>query len=201
MIKLYGTLRSSAGRCFWTLEEAGVPYETVAISFQDKEHKSDTYLKLNPNGKVPTLVDGDFILWESMAIDLYIARKYKPALLGASVEDMAKIDQWSYWTAIHLQKHIEIVMYFAMFQKGTAEAVEQAKQDIAPYLTVLNVSLEGKDFLVGNMFTIADIHVGSALNLAANVGFDLTAYPNVARYNEVLKARPANVKLQGELAN
>ncbi len=198
MLTLYGTLRSSAGRCFWTLEEAGVSYEAIPVSFQEKEQKSEKYLKLNPNGKVPTLVDGDFILWESMAIDLYIARKYKPALLGNGVEDMAKIDQWSYWTAIHLQKYIEIVMYFAMFQKGTAEAVEQAKQDIVPYFTVLNSSLEGKDFLVGNTFTIADIHVESALNLAIMVGFDLSAYQNIIRYHNAMKARPANQKLQGE---
>jgi glutathione S-transferase len=174
-----------------------VAFEIVPVIFQNKEHKSETFLALNPNGKVPTLVDGEFVLWESMAIDLYIARKYKPELLGSSVEDMAKIDQWSYWTAIHLQNYIEIVMFFSMFQRGAVEGVEQAKQDIVPYLNVLNLSLEGKEFLVGNMFTIADIHVGSALNLAVNFGFDLALYPNILRYHEALKARPANQKLQG----
>ena len=66
-------LWSSSGRCFWCLEEVQADYEAKAINFKDKEHKSEAFLKINPNGKVPALTDGDFSIWESTAINYYLA--------------------------------------------------------------------------------------------------------------------------------
>lgn len=65
MIKLYGSPKSSAGRCVWTLEEIGVPYELIGVNMQAKEHKSPEFLAINPNGKIPAMVDGDLTLFES----------------------------------------------------------------------------------------------------------------------------------------
>ena len=82
MIKLYGPARSSAGRCFWLLEELNVPYENIKVDLMNKEHKADWFLKINPNGKVPALVDEDVTLFESMAINYYLTEKYKPEFMG-----------------------------------------------------------------------------------------------------------------------
>ncbi len=87
MITLYGPARSSAGRCFWLLEELGLSYENKPVDMMKKEHKSDWFLKVNPNGKVPALVDGNTTLFESMAINYYLAEKYKPEFLGKTVEE------------------------------------------------------------------------------------------------------------------
>ena len=81
MITLYGSARSSAGRCLWCLEETGVAYENKNVDMRTKEHQSEAFLKINPNGKVPAMVDGETKLFESMAINFYLADKYKPELL------------------------------------------------------------------------------------------------------------------------
>ncbi len=82
MITIYGSPRSSSGRCFWCLEEVGETYNAKPLNFKEKEHKSPAYLKINPNGKAPTLTDDDFVIWESIAINFYLAETYKPELLG-----------------------------------------------------------------------------------------------------------------------
>ncbi len=200
MIKIYGSMRSSAARCFWALEEAGVTYETQEVNFKEKEHKSDWYMKLNPNGKVPTLVDGEFVLWESCAINDYIAEKYKPELLGGSVEEKALVRQWTYWSLLHVQKYFDVVMYFTMFQWGTEEASEKAKVDVVPFLTVLENHLVGKNFIVGETFTLADVNLATIMNIGMSVKIDLSAFPNIMRWMGTMQARPAMAKILAKMA-
>jgi len=76
MIKLYGIPASRAFRPLWMLEELGLAYENVPVNFADGGTRSAEFLTLNPNGHIPVLVDGEVVLWESMAISLYLARKY-----------------------------------------------------------------------------------------------------------------------------
>ena len=76
MLQLYGNARSRAMRCLWMLEEVGQPYQLVDKSLRADDLHSADYLKLNPNARIPTLVDGELVLWESMAINLYLAQKY-----------------------------------------------------------------------------------------------------------------------------
>ena len=71
MLRLYGNPRSRAARCLWMLEEMGGPYELVEKSTRADDLQSDEYLRLNPSARIPTLVDGELVLWESMAINLY----------------------------------------------------------------------------------------------------------------------------------
>src|SRR5205809_191891 len=78
MLKLYGNLRSRATRCIWMLEEMGEPYELVETSVRPDDLQNPAYLRLNPNARIPTLVGGDTVLWESMAINLYLAQKPGP---------------------------------------------------------------------------------------------------------------------------
>jgi glutathione S-transferase len=199
MIKIYGSMRSSAARCFWTLEEVGVAYETQEVNFKEKEHKSDWYMKLNPNGKVPTLVDGEFVLWESCAINDYIAEKYKPELLGSSVEEKALVRQWTYWSLLHVQKYFDVVMYFSMFQWGTEEASEKAKVDVVPFLTVLENHLVGKNFMVGETFTLADVNLATIMNIGMSVKIDFSAFPNIMRWMGTMQARPAMAKILAKI--
>src|SRR5262249_18731948 len=90
MLQLYGSPRSRAMRCLWMLEEMGEPYQLIEKTTRTDELQTAEYLRLNPNARIPTLVDGEFVLWESMAINLYLAQKYdgpmhcvSPKVLGA----------------------------------------------------------------------------------------------------------------------
>ena len=86
MLQLYGNPRSRAMRCLWMLEEMGRPYQLIEKSTRTDDLQSAEYLQLNPNGRIPTLVDGDLALWESMAINLYLAQKYEGPMHCAGPE-------------------------------------------------------------------------------------------------------------------
>jgi|SRR5208283_1351563 len=97
MIKLHGTYMSRAGRSLWALEEVGARYEHIPLGFTGETRKPE-YLKINPNGHVPALDDNGTIIWESMAINLYVAEKYGNAPLWPStVEGHGACYQWSFW--------------------------------------------------------------------------------------------------------
>ena len=105
MIKLYGISRSRAMRPLWMLEELGLPYEHVKVSFVNDTRKPE-FLRLNPNGHIPVLQDGDLVLWESMAINLYLARKYDKGLWPKRVEDGGRAFQWSLWSMTELEEPV-----------------------------------------------------------------------------------------------
>src|SRR6478609_11162377 len=102
MLQLYGNPRSRAMRCLWMLEEVGQPYQLVDKSLRADDLHSKDYLRLNPNARIPTLVDGDVVLWESMAINLYLAEKYDgPMHCDARVLGIAA--QWSFWAMLEME--------------------------------------------------------------------------------------------------
>src|SRR5262249_14596027 len=103
MIALYGVPMSRAIRPLWMLEELGVPYENVKIDFTGGS-RTPEYLKINPNGHIPALRDGDLTLWESLAINLYLARKYDRGLWPTTVEDEGRAFQWSIWAMTELEE-------------------------------------------------------------------------------------------------
>src|SRR5437773_3385540 len=105
MIKLYGIPRSRTMRPLWMLEELGLPYENVKVSFVN-ETRTPAFLKLNPNGHIPVLQDGDLTLWESMAINLYLARRYDKGLWPKRVEDEGRAFQWSLWAMTELEEPV-----------------------------------------------------------------------------------------------
>ena len=97
MIKIYGQIMSRAPRCLWLLEEADVPYELVPVNQMEGEAQKPEVLAVNPNGKVPAMEDGDLKLFESMAINLYLGRKYGGPLWPSEEADQARTTQWSFW--------------------------------------------------------------------------------------------------------
>src|SRR5262245_65462598 len=103
MTKLYGVRQSRAMRSLWALEELGVPYEHVPIDFVT-EAKKPEFKAINPNGKIPALVDGEVTLFESLAINLYLAKKYdKAGIQPATLEDEARAIQWSVWATTEIE--------------------------------------------------------------------------------------------------
>jgi glutathione S-transferase len=99
MIKLYGVPGSRAMRALWMLEELGVPYENVPVDFVSGTKQAE-FKRLNPNGHIPVLEDGDLVLFESLAINLYLARKYDKGLWPTTVENEGRAYQWSLWARL-----------------------------------------------------------------------------------------------------
>ncbi len=187
---------SSAGRCYWALEEAGAEYQEMPVDFKAGEHKSEAYLKLNPNGKVPTMQDGDFILWESLAINRYIATKFKPELLGTNDHEKALVDQWSFWSTAHLYPPAE-TMYLEMNYGAKDPAVMvKATEKLDPLFAILDKHLVDREFLVGKVFTLADIAVASTVGFALWVKYDASKFGEVMRWFNAVMAREAAKKSQ-----
>lgn len=182
MLKLYGGARSRASIVQWYLEELGVPYEFVLLDMQAGEHRQPDYLSINPMGKVPAIVDGDFQLWESGAIVFYLAQKY--GNLGPSLEEQAIINQW---------------IIFGNATLGPGIFVEANREREMPKLmTALNQILEKQPFLLGDELTAADVAVGSILAyIPMMLKLDLSDYPAVVDYIKRISERPAFQKAIG----
>jgi glutathione S-transferase len=194
MIKLYGISQSRALRCLWALEEIGVPYEHVKTNFATDAKQPD-YLKINPNGRVPALVDGDLTLFESMAINLYLSRKYGAGTLQPkSLEDDARAVQWSIWVMTEIEPPLMQIFIHTVAAPENVRKPEIAKaghETIARPLKVLDGALAGRDTLLAGGFSIADLNVASVLGLLAVARFDFSPWPNVKRWFEASLARPA----------
>ena len=198
MIQIYGPAGSSAGRCFWTLEEIGQPYEAMPINFRNADHKKPEFLKLNPNGKIPALKDGDLVLWESMAINFYLAEKYQPALLGANLEDKAHIMKWSFWAlGDYQQPMIEVFIQkvFVPEERRDKDVIAKNLVKLVPLNTLLDQHLQNRNFMVGPSFTLADINVASVAKIYSAIGEDLSAFPALKTWLERMLERPAAQKV------
>jgi glutathione S-transferase len=200
MITLYGSARSSAGRCLWTLEETGAPYTLKEVDMRAKEHKSPEFLKINPNGKIPALVDGDLKLFESMAINFYLADAYKKELLGTTTAERALVHQWSFWASAELQDPIIQVFIQKVFMpedKRDQKVIEENWNKLPALLTVLDQSLAGKKYLAGGDFTLADLNTATVVSICPAIGEDLAKYPNVKNWMSAMSERPAFQRYMG----
>lgn len=194
MIQIYGSPRSSAGRCFLLLEELGLPYQHMPLDMSKKEHKSPDFLKLNPNGKVPCLVDDGFVIWESLAINSYLAEKHRPELLGKTPQEKGLIQQWSLWALLELQApmvDILIQMFFVPEERRDQAHIAKSREKIGPALTILDKALAHKKYLVGERLTLADINMASVVNIAPSLQIPLEGHANVLSWYGAMKDRPA----------
>ncbi|MFM6196791.1 MAG: glutathione S-transferase family protein [Planktothrix sp.] len=182
MLKLYGGARSRASIIQWYLEEIGVPYEFILLDMTAGEHLKPEFLAINPIGKVPAIIEGDFKLWESGAILLYLAEKQ--GKLPESIEERAEIYQW---------------VLFGNATLGTGIFIEANREKETPrLLNPLNELLTKQPFLMGDELNVADIAVGSILAyIPMMLQLDLSPYPAVLEYIKRLTERPAFQKTIG----
>jgi len=195
MIKLYGTPMSRASRCLWMLEELGVKYENVPTQVLGDPHKPD-YLKLNPNGHIPTLDDEGTIVWESLAINLHLARKYgKGKLWPDSETEQSHAIQWSFWAMTEVEPPLMGVLMNRAFlpeaQRDEAKA-KAGEVKLQKPAAVLDAFLKGREWIVGSRFTVADLNVDAVLGWATTLGkMSFAQYLNLARWLETCGKRPA----------
>lgn len=199
MTTLYGSSRSRSARCLWALEELGVKYEHVPIA--PAEAKSAENLKRNPNGHIPVLEDDGVVVWESMAINLYLAEKYgKNSLWPSDLAGHADAYKWSVWAMTEVEPHLVTIMRNRVLnspeqrdEKAALAAVEALK---AP-LRVLDESLKGRDYLLGKNFTIADLNVASVASWSLMLRLDISGSPGAQTWLQKCLGREANQKTRG----
>ena len=197
MIKLYGSAMSRAARSLWALEEAGVKYEQVLVAFSG-ETRSPGYLKINPNGHVPALDDNGTIIWESMAINLYVAEKYAKALWPSTIESRGACYQWSFWGMTEVETPLLNVFQHRMIlpKDQRDEKIAQAGvETLKTPLKVLDDHLRKSEYLLGKEFTIADLNVASVIGLAQMLQLDLSATPAAVAWLQKCLERPANQRV------
>ena len=198
MISIYGISGSRAIRSLWAIEETGIDYQHVKTNFAG-DSKQPEYLAINPNGRVPALVDGDLKLFESMAINLYLAKTYAKDLYPASAEEEALAIQWSLWGISEiepLQMPIVYQQFFVPEDKRDQSVIDRSVKGLARPLKMLDDHLAGSPFLVGSSFSIADLNVAAVMLLLKMVKFDLSGYKNISRWAQACYSRPALARAQ-----
>ena len=199
MLQLYGNPRSRAMRCLWMLEEVGRPYQLVEKTTRADDLQTAEYLRFNPNARIPTLVDGDLVLWESMAINLYLAQKYDGPMHCAAPEVLGLAAQWSFWAVLEIEhlllNFLEHRALLAEFARDPS-ATERNELLLKKPLGVLNDALAARGYLVGNSFTVADLNVAGILMWGKMARMDLSAYPELTRWLDACLARPAYVRVR-----
>jgi glutathione S-transferase len=197
-MKLYNhDFSPNAKRVRVAAREAGVNFETVQIDFAKGEHKAPAYVAKNPNGKVPTFEDTDgTIIWESPAILVYLAEKHpEKNLLPKDAINRTDALRWMFWNASHLEAAIfavgfERIVKPMLLKKPTDEArVAIGIADFNQHAPVLNAHLEGKDWILGKQFTIADIALGTSMEFGTMAKLDLAQYTHLSAWLGRLQAR------------
>jgi len=199
MVRIYGVPRSRTVRCLWMAEEIGVAYENVATDFARGEARTPEFLRINPNGHVPALVDGELVLFESLAINLYLARRYGGPLWPDDAAGEGRAWQWSIWAMTELEEPLLTALVHRVFLPAAqrdARRAGRAEERARKPLGVLEGALDGRDWLVGDRFGVADLNVASVLVWAPMARIDLAATPRVAGFLARCTARPAFVRAQ-----
>ncbi len=197
MIKLYGSARSRASRALWMLAECGVPFEHDDLSRLEGEAKTAAITRVNPIGKTPALEDGDLKLFESMAINLYLARKYGGRLWPADEADQARTLAWSFFCMTELEpRMVQLFLERFMHKEHERDAANDRKNwdELQRPLRALENALGGRDYLLGASFTVADLNLASCFTMLNITKPDLGAYPNIRRWLAACYARPGYQK-------
>lgn len=196
MVTLYQFPRTTSDRVRWLLDELAVPFESVTVNLMAGEHKKPEYLRINPNGLLPALVDGDTTVFESSAILLHVADKFgagKVAPMPGSAERAAYY-QWIVFTSTSIDPPaLQVLLHSVILpeDKRSAAAAEDGRRKFADASQVVEQALGDRAFLVGDTFTAADVMMAGALYRAAGLGL-LADRPKLRGYFERQSARPAS---------
>jgi len=193
MIKLYGFPPTRSIRVLWTLRELGVPFEFVNVNLVADEHRRPEFLAINRAGKLPVLVDGDFVLTESVAIVRYLAEKYaEKGLLPSTLEARAQVDKWLLFTATELEQPLwRISRHTRIYpeDKRLPAEIPIARQDFRDMAAVMEEHMGGRQFLVGESATVADFVAAYTLDWANEIKL-LDGSPQLRGYMERMYTRP-----------
>ena len=208
-IKIYGDAGSgSLRRVNAAAKIMGVELERVNVDlFKGESQTAEFKSRLNPHGLTPVLEDGDTILWESSAINLYLANKMNSPLVGTTQEERFQVLQWMFWSGEHWRTFTttifdERVGKTVMGVPKDASLIKFAEGKIRAAAKVLDRHLEGRKFMVGNGLTFADIDIAAPFSQVDRAKFPFKEYPNlIAWHDNLLQSFPAWAETKAEVDN
>jgi glutathione S-transferase len=195
-LKFYYAPMSTAGITALVLEELDVPCEKVKVDFNAGDTRKPEFLRLNPNGKVPTIVHDGVAIWESAAITMYLGEVFGVAkgLYPAPGPRRGEAMKWITWTNVTLADAVWRRMRNATDwcppEQRNAKAAEVAQADIQSCFRILDESLSGRQFLVGD-YTLADAHMNAFVDWLRQIKMDFSAHPHLNEWSQRCTARPA----------
>jgi glutathione S-transferase len=183
-MKLYTNLFSpNARKVHAVANELGIELETQTVDLRGGEQRTPEYLTLNPNGKVPTLVDGDTVLWESNAIMCYLAGKGDTDLWPKTAKRY-DILRWMFWESNHLSNALNRLFFQKFFSGDNPDQalIELATKDFRKYATVLDTHLANNTYVTGDTLTLADFTVGVGFGYAVPLELPLEGLDSINRW-------------------
>jgi glutathione S-transferase len=190
-LRIYGIARTRAFRALWIASELGLDYEHLPIEIGAAGARQPDYLAINPNGRLPAIVDDGFVLWESLAITLYLAKKHG-RLYPVTLEGEAKAWQWSLWAVQEVDRGVNIWSLHALRlppEDRDAQRLAEALKVLAPPFAVLDGAVATQPYLLGNDFSVADLNVAAVISRA--IDMDLAERPHLAKWLRRCLERPA----------
>jgi glutathione S-transferase len=192
-MKLYGFGPTRSLRALWGLKELDSDFEFVPVNILAGEHRRPDFLRLNPAGKVPVLVDGDLVLTESAAIVMYLADKYRDkGLLPADLKERAEAYRWVMFAVTELEQPLwRITRHTFLYPeaKRLPQDIVLAREEFVAMATILDRHMEGRAFIVGDRMTIADCVTAHLIDWA-NEQRLIDTFPQLRAYLARMYARP-----------
>jgi glutathione S-transferase len=195
MLKLYGQYRSRAFRVAWMCKESSIPYEhvNVTVNVEGATCKDPSYVALNPNARVPTIDDDGHVMWESAAINFYLAEKYRSPLWPADVKGKGRAYQWAFFIANDVEPHmISVMQHRVLFppEKRDAALADASDAKLQPRLKVLDQHLSKNRFFGGDKWDMADFMVASVCFSFTAMKYDLSKFPHFQKWLMASLDRP-----------
>jgi glutathione S-transferase len=195
VLKIYGQARSRAFRVIWLCHESNIAYEhvPVTINVENAQCKEDWYVKLNPNARVPTIEDDGFVMWESTAINLYLAEKYNSPLYPLTVEGRGRMLQWAFYVANDIEPPMITVINRNGHPREKCDVVQHDKAErlLPAKLKVLERQLSETTYFGGDRWDMADFMVASVLYLLFVIRYDFQDFPKLGAWLLASVERPA----------
>lgn len=205
MLKIYGLYRSRATRNIWLCDELGLPFEMVPVVQADRPAgaataqfplttKSPEFLKINPNGHIPSIDDDGLVLHESLGINLYLAKKHGGPLAPANIAEDGLMTTWTAWAMTEVEPRSILVLYHRVAKPADQRDPKIADAAVAALkapFAVLDKALAENGYVVGGRFTVADINLAECVRYAMAAPELFEANPNVKAWLAKVQARPA----------
>ena len=188
-MKLYGYANSPNDRRVRAVAyHLGLDFEYVQIDLAKGEQHAPEFLAINPNGRIPTLVDGDFVLWETIAIMQYLASRTENTLWPADDRTRADIMRWQAWTFAHWGAAVGTMTFEKLAKQIIGEGapdeakIKEALEEFHTHSAVLNDHLKGREWIVGEALTLADLSPAAMLTYHQLLELPLADYPEIERW-------------------
>ena len=200
MLKIYGQPRSRAFRVLWMAKEAGIAYEhnPVSIMVENAQCKEQWFVDLNPNARVPAIDDDGFVMWESAAINFYLAEKYKSPLLPPDMASKGRAMQWAFYISNDVESDMILVFQHRFRfppEKRNPKLADEAEPKLLAKMQVLEDHLNKSPYFQGDKWGMADFIVSSVMYALLEMNYDkLAQFPKLNAFLTASAARPAAVE-------